>query len=173
MGSAPPLSPTGGDNDVAAGGLLHPVALSAVAVLVINDHFAKAHWPGLVTGKLSDVAGLIFFPLALQAAWELAHAALGLAWRPSVRVLLGSVLLTAVVFALVKTWGPANDCYRVLFGVARWPLDAALALLRGAPTPHLSPVVLVADASDLLALPFAASALLVRHSARSLRARLG
>ena len=41
-------------------GMLHPVALAALAVLVLNDHVWKARYPGWVTGKLSDVAVMGF-----------------------------------------------------------------------------------------------------------------
>lgn len=37
-------------------GLLHPLALLAIGILIVNDHALKAAWPGVVTGKLSDVA---------------------------------------------------------------------------------------------------------------------
>lgn len=50
------------------GELLHPGALLAVAVLVANDWWAKRAYPGWLTGKLSDVAGLVMAPLALSAA---------------------------------------------------------------------------------------------------------
>src|SRR5690242_20127817 len=61
-----------------AGALLHPLPLAAVAVLAINDHLLKGAGvlPGWLTGKLSDIAGLFFFPLLLTAlargAWKLA-----------------------------------------------------------------------------------------------------
>jgi hypothetical protein len=42
--------------------------LFAVAVLIVNDHVLKHRFPGLVTGKLSDFAGLFFFPLLLVDA---------------------------------------------------------------------------------------------------------
>lgn len=138
---------------VAAEGLLHPGALLAVAVLVINDHFAKAHWPGLVTGKLSDVAGLLFFPLFLQAGVELLHSASRRQWRPSRFVLISGAVATAVVFALIKTWAPASELYRVGLGLLRWPLDAAFALAQGHALPMTSRVMLTADPTDLLALP--------------------
>lgn len=50
--------------------ICHPVALAAVAVLAANDHLLKGSGllPGALTGKLSDVAGLFFFPLLLSAA---------------------------------------------------------------------------------------------------------
>ena len=41
---------------------MHPVALAAIAVLVVNDHVLKSAYPGWLTGKLSDIAGLVFFP---------------------------------------------------------------------------------------------------------------
>lgn len=39
----------------------------AVAILVVNDHVLKAVWPGFVTGKVSDFAGLFAFPLFFSA----------------------------------------------------------------------------------------------------------
>ena len=45
--------------------LLGVVPLAAIALLFLNDHILKAAWPGLVTGKLSDVAGFVFFPFLL------------------------------------------------------------------------------------------------------------
>ncbi|WP_156325293.1 hypothetical protein [Nonomuraea sp. SBT364] len=34
----------------------------AALVLLLNDHLLKHAWPGPVTGKLSDVAGLVVAP---------------------------------------------------------------------------------------------------------------
>ena len=39
-----------------------PPTLLALAVLVLNDHVLKQAAPGVVTGKLSDVAGLVLAP---------------------------------------------------------------------------------------------------------------
>ena len=57
--------------------LLHPVVAAAVVVLLLNDHLFKAAAPGLATGKASDFAGLLFFPLLLVAAWEVAIGLMG------------------------------------------------------------------------------------------------
>jgi hypothetical protein len=43
----------------------HPLTVGATAVLLLNDHVLKPAWPGLVTGKLSDVAGLAAAPPVL------------------------------------------------------------------------------------------------------------
>lgn len=68
--------------------LIHPLLLGALALLLINDHLLKGSGllPGAVTGKLSDVAGLLVAPAVLawvmrarsERAWLLAHAAVGL-----------------------------------------------------------------------------------------------
>ncbi|GAA3121815.1 hypothetical protein GCM10020001_047700 [Nonomuraea salmonea] len=42
--------------------LCHPVTVAGVLVLLVNDHLLKAAFPGVVTGKLSDVAGLLVAP---------------------------------------------------------------------------------------------------------------
>jgi hypothetical protein len=47
---------------VAVAWLTHPVTGGAIALLLVNDHLLKAAFPGPVTGKLSDAAGLAFAP---------------------------------------------------------------------------------------------------------------
>ncbi len=46
--------------------LTHPAIVGAVAILAVNDHVLKARGPNLITGKLSDIAGL--FVMAVVAA---------------------------------------------------------------------------------------------------------
>ena len=55
------------------GEFLHPVSLAALALLATNDHLLKGSGllPGVVTGKLSDFAGLAFFPLLCTALVDL------------------------------------------------------------------------------------------------------
>lgn len=140
---------------VAGGGLLHPIALTAIAVLVLNDHVLKQAWPGFITGKLSDVAGMVFFPLFLQGLCEIAQAwARPGAWRPSRRVLVAAAIATAVVFAAVKVFPFAGDVYRSGLGLLQWPWRAAAAALVGEGVPVPARVALVQDAGDLIALPF-------------------
>ncbi len=128
--------------------LLHPVSLAAVALLVVNDHVLKAAWPGALTGKLSDVAGLAFFPLLLAAVAQQARP--GLRLRPTVAV---CALLTALVFAAIKVWPLAGDTYRVGLGALQWPFRALASLQAGHDVPRLARVGLTPDATDLLALP--------------------
>lgn len=129
--------------------LLHPVALVAIATLVLNDHVLKRAYPGLITGKLSDFAGLVFFPLFLLSLLELGLGA----WARQRAVVLGAVLLTGAVFAWVKTSVLGAETYRVGLGLLQWPFGAARALASGLELPGLWRVALARDATDLVALP--------------------
>ncbi len=126
--------------------LLHPVPLAAIGVLLLNDHVLKAAYPGLVTGKLSDVAGLVFFPLFLVSAFEVVEARFVARWRPRRSVLLAAVVATAMVFSLVQIWAPATWLYRYGLGALQWPF---VAVAGGA----FRPVVVMADPTDLVTVP--------------------
>lgn len=53
--------------------LLNWVFLPCLLVLALNDHFLKYGYPGWLTGKLSDFAGLLIFPLFLAYLLSLIH----------------------------------------------------------------------------------------------------
>ncbi|SCF36637.1 hypothetical protein GA0074695_6147 [Micromonospora viridifaciens] len=115
---------------IALAWLGHPVTVFALVVLVLNDHVLKAAQPGWLTGKLSDVAGLVLAPplVAVLAALIVprlpARAAAGLG--------LG---LVGVGFTVVKTSG-----YAAAAASAAWSVVSGPSLVR-------------ADRTDLLALP--------------------
>jgi hypothetical protein len=125
---------------------MHPATLAAIALLVVNDWVLKPRLgPGLVTGKLSDIAGLAFAPVVLSAAIGLAlHAAARLGARVdpslSARRLALCVLATGAGFAAVK-------------------LSPALAAeVAGALSRLGRPARFYDDPTDLLALPALAAA---------------
>ncbi|MBT3223204.1 MAG: hypothetical protein HN348_29370 [Proteobacteria bacterium] len=138
---------------VPAGGLFHPVPVIAVALLLLNDHWLKAAHPSWMTGKLSDVAGMVFFPLMLQALWEMVASRFQSPFKPSKKVLLWCVVLTALVFGSIQLFPWAADGYRWGLGMIQWPFWAARALVSGSGVPALAPVAHVADPTDLVALP--------------------
>jgi hypothetical protein len=129
--------------------LLHPLALAALALLVVNDHVLKYRYPGLITGKLSDVAGMILAPLVLFVIVPERFGSRRVrAWS--------SVLVVAIAFALTKTWHPATRFYEWSFETLRAPLRfAATSVLGRQSRPMWSErVMLVCDPTDLVALPF-------------------
>jgi hypothetical protein len=144
-----------------ADGLLHPAALLALGALILNDHVLKAAWPGLVTGKLSDVAGLIVFPLFLQGAIEVGQWLAGHWHGPDFRLVAACAAATVVVFALVKTVPSVTQVYESTQGLLQWLPTIVAATLTGAPVADPPHVRLVADATDLVCLPTAGLALWV------------
>lgn len=113
---------------------LHPGGLLATVVLATNDWLLKpSALDAAVTGKLSDVAGMIIAPLWLATA---------LSWVTTLnrRVVAFSIASVVVMFVAIKTSLPAARA-----------MESALAIatkLAGLATPRI-----VVDASDLIALP--------------------
>src|SRR5688500_990775 len=142
---------------IAARALTHPLALGAVALLVINDHVLKQAAPSVITGKLSDFAGLAFFPLLLAAAAECAGV------RRGITTIVTAANATAVVFAAIKLWAPAGELYRVGLAALQWPFRAAHAFVTGGALPGLERVSLVADPTDLIALLALAIPVAIAH----------
>ena len=114
-----------GDLSTSLRALAHPGSVLALVLLVVNDHVLKQAWPGWVTGKLSDVAGLVVFPLLLAVPLA------ALRVRRSLGV---AILLTAVGFGAVK----ASDLGAAVAG-AVWSLGL--------------PTTMRTDPTDLVALP--------------------
>ena len=141
--------------------LIHPVAIAAVAVLLLNDHVLKAAFPGFVTGKLSDVAGLVFFPLLL------AEAVAACLRRDPKQLVPPTAALTALCFALVKLTTAGAAMFALTIGAAQWIVALAV-------TGHgnLRAVAVAMDATDLIALPAVVIAVAIARrssSGRSLR----
>ena len=147
-----PLATVPTDGAAPADALLHPATLLALGLLVLNDHVLKAAYPGAITGKLSDLGGLAFFPILLVAAWELALVVTG-RWRgPSRRVLLTALGATAAVFAVAKTLPVGAAMLASGLGWAQWLAALPLRLLGGDALPPVVSTVVVVDPTDLVAL---------------------
>ena len=112
-----------------------PLPLFAVGLLALNDHVLKFRFPGLVTGKLSDIAGCFVLPLFLSAI-------LALVTKASARERLHvSAALSFFFFTAIKSSQPAAD-------LTCSALDAI--------GPGCGRII--ADPTDLIALPFIAFA---------------
>lgn len=132
-------------------GVLAPWGLAAVVVLLVNDHFLKGSGllPGFVTGKLSDVAGLLFFPVLVEGLIEVAASRFR-PWRgPSRHLLLACVLATGAGFAALQMIPMAADAYRWGLGLLQAPFRALLA---GGEL-RWRAVAVWPDPTDLLCLP--------------------
>jgi hypothetical protein len=102
--------------------LTHPVFTGSVALLAVNDHVLKGRWPSLITGKLSDISGVVMIAIAFTAITG--RAAL-------------SSRITALAFTLLKTWPPvAAWAAPILGGVTRTDPTDLIALLALIPLHH-------------------------------------
>ncbi|MBK8251270.1 MAG: hypothetical protein IPK82_01195 [Polyangiaceae bacterium] len=128
-----------------ASDLAHPLPLTFVGILALNDHVLKQSGliPASITGKLSDFAGLFFFPLLLVS---LARGASSLFFKRDIEerraLATGAAIVTAVGFSAVKLWPAANALAAATWGV------------------------MVMDPTDLIALPmsFFAAAWMLRKA---------
>ncbi|WP_433117738.1 hypothetical protein [Micromonospora sp. CA-246542] len=110
--------------------LCHPTTLLALVLLVLNDRLWKAAFPGLVTGKLSDVAGLVLAPPLVAVLLTLLVPRL-----PARRAALVGLVAVGAGFAVVKSSGYAAE-----LASSAWTALAGPSLVR-------------ADRTDLFALP--------------------
>ena len=120
------------------GALISPAWISALVLLALNDHLFKGLYPGALTGKLSDFAGLFIAP-ALLAVLLSVKSRRGL--------IAGSIAIGAVFSAINLSPSLAT----------MW--DGAMSAL-------LLPFHTTVDPTDLLALP--ALALGTLHASRAL-----
>lgn len=134
-----------GRRAVPAGELLHPVALGAVLVLVVNDWLLKGRAPPALTGKLSDIAGLLCAPLIATAALDVALWAAARLGAP-----VDFSLRRAKVVVAAGAIGLCFAAIKLSPGAAHAVEAAAGALGLG--------WRVVPDATDLLALPAVAAA---------------
>ena len=134
--------------DRRGGALVATIPLLAIALLAVDDHVLKPRFPGVITGKLSDVAGLAFFPTALVAAFEILVPRARVA---SIAVARAAIALTAAGFVAVKTLPIANDAFRCALGAGPFALRSFRAIF-GAPSARFACTQVERDPSDLVAL---------------------
>lgn len=86
--------------------LQHPLSLLSIALLLLNDHVFKTVSPSWLTGKLSDFAGLFFFPFIVAAVLSVLLSKFN--FTPRV-VGQTSFALVAIWFLLLKTFPSVNS----------------------------------------------------------------
>ncbi len=85
-----------------------PLSLGALAVMVVNGAWLQRAFPNFLTGKISDVAVLFFFPFFLMALLNTGKALEALISgskriaEPSLQKLKRTIAFTALVFILLQ-----------------------------------------------------------------------
>ena len=121
---------------------LNPLCLTAVALFALNNFYLKVHFPNWFTGKLSDFSACYFLPLYVSAILSL------LVNWPIKRRLITAMMLTVLVFSLVKT-------STLMSGYMNMLLSKVTSAFGFGPSINL------ADPTDLIALPMTGIAYLV------------
>lgn len=113
--------------------LVHPATLFSIALLLLNDHLFKVVAPSWLTGKISDFAGLFFFPFLLVA---LLSVLLGWWLR------LSPMAVGRMAFAITAIW----------FSLAKATALGHTFTVQALSLPLGHQISIVRDATDLMAL---------------------
>lgn len=103
----------------------HPFVVTWTAIWLLNDHVLKGIFGSWWTGKLSDIAGLIVFPLILAVLIE----------RRSSRPIEWGIAATIVFYGSINVFPAADAVTETVIGA------------------FIGPVTLTMDSTDLLVLP--------------------
>lgn len=94
---------------------MHPWPLLAVTLMIFNDHFFKVAFGSWWTGKLSDFAGIFFFPVFLCALYCLVRNLAKRSGEPffwiTARRLTVFIIVTDLVFLGIKVWPEFRGLY--------------------------------------------------------------
>lgn len=113
---------------------IHPLPLLAVVLTAVNDHYLKYKYPNFLTGKISDFAGLFYFPLFISAVVVLSIRLFQKDYVFNARLLTVMILLTDMIFCGLKLNQTAKDFFVNWF------------------SKHLFSITVTSDATDLIAL---------------------
>lgn len=83
-----------------------PATWVSIFILLINDHLLRTTYPSWVTGKLSDFAGIFFFPFLIAVVFSIFFDKFNLSIRATGQTIFGLVI---VWFILLKTSPFANQ----------------------------------------------------------------
>ena len=142
--------------------LLRPAPIVAAVVLVLNDHLFKRHLAGSVTGKLSDLAGLVFAPILAVSALEVVRWLARQEWRATERDLIACSAAVGLAFVAAKFSPVVAHAFGDALGYVRYPVRR-----------RFDRVLITHDLTDLAALPvmlvawFDASSVIRRQRASS------
>ena len=123
----------------------HPLCVFMLWLWLLNDHIFKDLWGNDLTGKLSDISGLVVFPLMFIATYEMICAFRQKAATHLHLVLWFSLGFSAMIMILINLSDWSADLCRVGLGVLQWPFRCLWSLS----IVPLQEVYLTMDPTDL------------------------
>lgn len=145
--------------------LIHPLVAAALVSLLINDHILKGMGPAWITGKLSDLSGLVLLAAVTLAVANSVRARNSGTDLRAVET-VGIVIAIALGFTLVEVTPFGETAYRHGLGFLQWGMSLAPLALLGEPASGPWQVAATSDPSDLLALFVLPPTAIVLHRPR-------
>jgi hypothetical protein len=124
--------------------VVRPLAVVALTTLIVNDHVIRPRLPGLLSGKLSDIAGLVLLPILIVSVYEVTRAAVRRPWQMGARGVVAIAVAVVIGFAATKLSTAVAASYGDMLGWLRWPLIG-----------HWSQVAISQDPTDVICTPAA------------------
>ena len=106
----------------------HPVCVFMLWLWLLNDHLFKVIWGNALTGKLSDISGLVVFPLMFVATYEMICAFRQKTVTHLLPVMWFSLGISALIMILINMSDWSADFCRVGLGVLQWPFRCLWSL---------------------------------------------
>ena len=129
--------------------LRHPLVLLMLALWLLNDHVFKAMFGNAFTGKLSDIAGLVVFPLIFVGAYEIVCGLRRIQPKHARTILWAGLGLSAALMIGINLFDVCAQACRIGLGLMQWPFRSLWALS----IMPVNQVSLTMDPSDLWTLP--------------------
>ncbi len=82
--------------------LRHPLVLLSLLLTFVNDQYVKYAFPGLIAGKISDFAGLFYFPFFLYAVVVFVCHPKKLHADIKIAGFVACLVLTEILFVILK-----------------------------------------------------------------------
>ena len=82
--------------------LRHPIALSALFLTALNDHYFKYQFHNFLTGKISDFTGLFYFPFFLYALFDFLKCPKAKHEVIDLKIFVWLIFATDIVFLIFK-----------------------------------------------------------------------
>ena len=133
--------------------LRHPIVMAMLCLWLLNDHLLKDLYGNMWTGKLSDVAGLVVFPLIPVALYEFFCVWKNRSPTHTTPILHMSLLATGLLLIGINLSQTCSDLCCQVLATLQWPIRGLVGLVTGEGWPPLVPVSATPDPTDLLTLP--------------------
>ena len=104
------------------GYFVHSLPVLAVLLTALNDHYLKYAYPSFLTGKISDFAGVFFFPIFLCALWNISRNLFSSKFHwITLRQGIIAIAVTDLIFVMVKMVPAVTYAYIKMLGAIGYP----------------------------------------------------